>query len=124
MILVIPIAKNSDRMEGEMPVRRDAVKELGLEEATIVSFDNPQEDKTRRSLIHRYIHGRSETRNVNGETKTYTYPGLLDEGGFRMGQSVYLLPSNLASRLILKLSELNISHRFWDMFMYRWFITF
>ncbi|MEE9224029.1 MAG: hypothetical protein V3U51_04695 [Thermoplasmata archaeon] len=102
-----------------MPVRRDTMKELGLEEATIVSFDIPREKKTRRSLIHRYIHGRIETRNVNGETRTYTYPGLLDEGGFRMGQSVYLLPSNLASRLILKLSELNISHRYWDMLMYR-----
>ncbi|MCK5291394.1 MAG: hypothetical protein KAR39_05220 [Thermoplasmata archaeon] len=102
-----------------MPVRRDALKELGLEEATIVSLDIPQKDKTRRSLIHRYIHGRIETRSANGETKTYTYSGLLDEGGFRVGQSVYLLPSNLASRLILKLSELNISHRYWDMLMYR-----
>lgn len=124
MVLVIPIAKNPDGMEGEMPVRRDAVKELGLEETTIISFDIPQEDRTRRSLIHRFIHGRSETRSVNGGTKTYTYPGLLDEGGFRVGQSVYLLPSNLASRLILKLSELNVSHRFWDMLMYRWSIAF
>ncbi|MFQ6129073.1 MAG: hypothetical protein ACE5QW_09255, partial [Thermoplasmata archaeon] len=79
---------------------------MGFEEVTIVSFDIPREDKSHRSIIQRYLHGRVETRNVNGEEKTYRYSGLLDEGGIRLGQSVYLLPPDLASRLILKLREL------------------
>jgi hypothetical protein len=85
-----------------------------MEKATIVSFDIPEGDRTRRSIIHRFIHGRSETRCLNGNEKTYKYPGLLDEGGFRLGQSVYLIPPEPASRLILKLEELKISHRYWD----------
>ncbi|MCK4444024.1 MAG: hypothetical protein KAW09_05740 [Thermoplasmata archaeon] len=87
---------------------------LGLEEATIVSFDIPSTDRNGRAIIHRLLHGRIDTKEVNGRTKTYRYPGLLDEGGFRMGQSVFLLPPDLASRLNARLRELKISHRFWD----------
>ena len=91
-----------------------APKRSGPKEATIVSFDIPQEDVTRRRLVDRYICGRSETRSVNGEERTYSYPGLLDEGGFRLGQSVYLFPPDLASRFILRLEELHVVHNFWD----------
>ncbi len=94
------------------------MEKLGLEEATIVSFDIPSTDKSRRSIIQRFLHGRSDTRNLNGKMKTYRYPGLLDEGGFRLGQSVFLLPPDLASRLILKLRELKISHRYWDVLVH------
>ena len=79
-----------------------------------MSFDIPQEGNSRRIAIQRYLHGRVETRNVNGGERTYRYPGLLDEGGFRLGQSVYLFPPDLASRLIVKLRELGTEHRYWD----------
>jgi hypothetical protein len=83
-------------------------------EATMVSFDLPLDDASRRSIVQRFLHGRVERRVVNGGEKTYHYPGLLEEGGFRVGQSVYLLPADLASRLIVKLREMMIEHRYWD----------
>lgn len=99
-------------------LRKEAMEKVGLEERTIVSFDIPQRDGSRRSTIHKLLCGRVETRDLNGVMKTYRYPGLLDEGGFRLGQSVFLLPPDLASRLILKLRELKISHRSWDVFVH------
>ena len=85
-----------------------------LRESTVVSFDIPSKEKTKRNIIQSFLCGRSDTKTVNGRTKTYRYPGLLDEGGFRMGQSVFLLPPDQASRLIAKLREMKISHRFWN----------
>ncbi len=101
-------------MEGETVKIKKTMEKLGLEEATIVSFDIPNRDRCGRSNIQRFLHGRTDTKSVNGKMKTYRYPGLLDEGGFRLGQSVFLLPPDLASRLILKLRGLKISHRYWD----------
>ncbi|TET91433.1 MAG: hypothetical protein E3J35_02530 [Methanomassiliicoccales archaeon] len=97
-----------------MIIKKGKMEKLGLEERTIVSFDIPRQDRSKRSIIQRYLHGRSETRNLNGKMKTYRYPGLLDEGGSRLGQSVFLLPPDLTSRLILKLRGLKINHRYWD----------
>jgi hypothetical protein len=94
--------------------------DTNLEEATLVSFDIPEEDGSRRLQIYRYLHGRCETRNVNGTMRTYRYPGILDEGGFRVGQSVYLLPRDLASQLIKKLADLNVRHRYWDVILEGW----
>ncbi len=116
--LVIPVTKTQDRVEGEMIIKKGTMEKLGLEERTIVSFDIPRQDRSKRSIIQRYLHGRSETRNLNGKMKTYRYPGLLDEGGFRLGQSVFLLPPDLASRLILKLRGLKINHRYWDVLVH------
>lgn len=101
-------------MRSQTVLKEKSIEYTNIEEATIVSFDIPQNDKSARSIIQRYLHGRTERRNVNGEDRTYRYPGLLDEGGFRLGQSVYFLPPDLASRLILKLREQKISHRYWD----------
>ena len=92
---------------------------IDLEEATIVSFDIPENDRSRRSTIQRYLRGRIDRKNVNGKERTYRYPGLLDEGGFRLGQSVYLLPPDLASRLIAKLRELGAKHHYWNVMMHR-----
>ncbi|MFQ5884775.1 MAG: hypothetical protein ACE5IO_06715 [Thermoplasmata archaeon] len=99
-------------------IRKKTMENLGLKEATIVSFDIPQRDRSRRSIVQRCLYGRSETRNLNGVMKTYRYPGLLDDGGFRLGQSVFLLPPDLASRLILKLRGLKVSHRYWDVLVH------
>ena len=101
-------------MEAQTTHREMTTEDSGLEEGTIVSFDIPQEDNSRRIAIQRCLHGRVETRSVNGGERTYRYPGLLEEGGFRLGQSVYLLPPDLASRLIVKLRELGIRHHHWD----------
>ncbi|MFQ5910601.1 MAG: hypothetical protein ACE5IJ_07780 [Thermoplasmata archaeon] len=89
-------------------------------EATVISFDIPDEDRSKRVGIHGLLHGRVDTKHVNGLQRTYRYPGILDEGGFRLGQSVYLLPRNLASRLILRLAELRIDHRHWDVVTDGW----
>ena len=90
------------------------MEDSGLEEGTIVSFDIPREGNSRRIVIQGFLHGRTKTIKVNGEERTYRYPGLLDEGGFRLGQSVCLFPPDLASRLIVKMRELGISHHYWD----------
>ena len=83
-------------------------KNLRTKEATIVSFDIPKGDGCRRSVTQGFLYGRTDTKMVDGVTRTYRYPGLLDEGGLRLGQSVLLPPPDLASRLILKLRELKI----------------
>lgn len=88
-----------------------------MHKAKVVSFDIAREDGTRRTIIHRLIYGRIETKILGGTEKTYRYPGLLDEGGFRMGQSVFLFPPNLAFRLIEKLKELKVDHRHWDVWV-------
>lgn len=51
-----------------------------------------------------------DTKRVDGSLKAYRYPGLLHQGGQRLGQSVYLLSPELASRLILKLREWRVAH--------------
>ncbi|MFQ5885349.1 MAG: hypothetical protein ACE5IO_09650 [Thermoplasmata archaeon] len=61
---------------------KKTVEKLGLKVATIVSFDIPNRDRCGRSNIQRFLHGRTDTKSVNGVMKTYRYPGLLDEGGF------------------------------------------
>ena len=97
-----------------IPRSRKDTEDAGIEEATIVSFDIPREHGSQRTIVQRFLYGRIDVKNVNGSEKEYRYPGLLDEGGFRLGQSVYLLPPNLASRLIVKLRELGTEHRYWD----------
>ena len=101
-------------MKAQATQREMTMEESGLEKGTIVSFDIPQEGNSRRIAIQRHLHGRTETTRVNGKWRTYRYTGLLDEGGFRLGQSVYLFPPDLASRLIVKLRELGIRHHHWD----------
>ena len=87
------------------------------QKATVVSFDIPTQERTKRNIVHNLLYGRTEIKHVNGESRTYEYPGLLDEGGFRMGQSVFLLPPHLAGRLIQKLTELKISHYTWNVLL-------
>jgi hypothetical protein len=93
------------------------MKNPSLQEATIVSFDIARGDRARRTAIHRLIHGRTETVVKNGIEKTYRYPGLLDQGGFRMGQSVFLFPPNLASHLLMKLKKPKVDHRSWKVWI-------
>jgi hypothetical protein len=83
---------------------------LGLEEGTLVHFDIREADPGTRWALHRFLHGRVERRVLKKKERVYRYPGLLHEGGVRIGQSVYLLPPNLGSRLIVKLRELKIQH--------------
>ncbi len=98
-------------------VKNAPLENRDLEEALLISFDIPDRYKTRRTAVYRFLNGRSDTKIVGGIPKTYRYPGLLDEGGFRLGQSVFLFPADLASRLIVKLRELRISHRYWHVMM-------
>ncbi len=97
-----------------IPRGRKDSEDAGMEVATIVSFDIPREHGSQRTTVQRFLHGRTDVKNVNGSEKEYRYPGLLDEGGFRLGQSVYLFPPDLASRLVVKLRELGAMHRYWD----------
>lgn len=90
-----------------------------LEEAILISFDIPDRYKTRRTAVYRFLNGRSDTKVVGGIPKTYRYPGLLEEGGFRLGQSVFVLPPTLASRLIQKLVELRVEYQQWQIFWQR-----
>ncbi|MFQ5553302.1 MAG: hypothetical protein ACE5EW_06255 [Thermoplasmata archaeon] len=92
------------------------LEKLGLEETTVVHFDIPEGQPGKRWKLHRFLHGRVERRKLKGSTKLYRYPGLLHEGGFRMGQSVYMLPPELASRLIVELRDLGVRHRWWDVY--------
>ncbi len=104
----------SKKVEGDRVEKENTKNSKYLRKSTIVSFDIPNKEKTKRNIIQNFLFGRSDTKTINGRTKTYRYPGLLDEGGFRMGQSVFLLPPDLALRLSAKLRELKISHRLWD----------
>ena len=108
------LPKSVREMEAQATRREMTMEDSGLEEGTIVSFDIPREGNSRRIVIQRFLHGRTETTKVNGEERTYRYPGLLDEGGFRLGQSVYLFPPELASSVIVKMRELCIIHHYWD----------
>ncbi|MCK4457799.1 MAG: hypothetical protein KAW39_08690 [Thermoplasmata archaeon] len=89
-------------------------------EATVVSFDIPDKERSKRVAVHRFLHGRVDTKYGNGVQRTYRRPGILDEGGFRLGQSVYILPRDLASRLILELEQLGVDHRCWDVITDGW----
>lgn len=100
-----------------MPKGRKDSEDADMELATIVSFDIPREHGSQRTTVQRFLYGRTDIKNVNGSEKEYRYLGLLDEGGFRLGQSVYLFPPGLASRLIVKLRELGIRHHYWDVMM-------
>lgn len=89
---------------------------LGLQEYTIVHFDIKRTESAVRWKLHRFLRGRTVERKLKSSVRVYRYPGLLHEGGFRVGQSVYMLPPELAGRLISKLRELRVSHRWWDVF--------
>jgi hypothetical protein len=89
---------------------------LGLREATIVHFDISRARSDVRWKLHRFLHGRVDQKRANGRSRSYRYPGLLHEGGIRLGQSVYLLPPDLASRLIVKLRDLGVKHEWWDIY--------
>lgn len=104
-------------MEGGIIDSHESIDIGGFQEATIVSFDIPSKERASRIAVQRLLRGRRDTKRVNGEAVTYSYPGMLDEGGLRLGQSVFLFPADLASRLIVKLRELKISHRYWDVMM-------
>ncbi len=98
----------ASRGEGGGKERDHLLDRLGLQERTIVSFDLRRLDHKCRWAIHRALHGRVERRRVNGGEKVYRYPGILHEGGIRLGQSVYMLPPELASRLIVVLRDLHV----------------
>ena len=89
---------------------------LGLREVTVVHFDLARAEAKKRWALHRFLHGRVDEKRVNGGRKCYRYPGLLHEGGIRLGQSVYLLEADLASRLIGRLRDLGIRHEWWDLY--------
>lgn len=96
---------------------RRALEKLGLVERTIVHFDIRGNDSRKRWDLHRFLHGRVDRKRLSTEVKTYRYAGLLHEGGVRVGQSVYLLPPDLASRLIVKLRDLGVRHEWRDVFV-------
>lgn len=85
-------------------------------ERTIVHFDIRGDDSRRRWEIHRFLHGRVDRKRLSNREKVYRYGGLLHEGGVRLGQSVYMLPPDLGSRLITKLRELGVHPEWRDVF--------
>lgn len=99
-----------------MKERDRLLARLGVRESTIVHFDVAKVDADKRWALQRFLKGRVERRRLKGRTKVYRYPGLLHEGGFRLGQSVYLLSPDHASRLIGRLRDLGIRHRWWDVY--------
>lgn len=59
-------------MEADVTLKGKATKDFGFEERTIVSFDIPQEDGSRRSILQRYLHGRVERRGTWMEKRERT----------------------------------------------------
>ncbi len=106
-----------EEVAGSRKPRDRALDQLGLVARTIVHFDIKAKDSAARWSLHRFLHGRIDRKTVNGGTKVYRYGGLLHEGGIRLGQSVYLLPPDLASRLIVKLRDLGVRHEWRDVYV-------
>lgn len=90
---------------------------LGLVERTVVHFDVSREDRDRRWAVHRLLHGRVVRRPANGRVNVYRYSGILQEGGIRLGQSVYLLPPELASRMMAGPRDLGVRFEWRDVYV-------
>ena len=89
------------------------LNQLGLTEVTLIHYDVRDTNARAKTALDRFQRGRVEKRNG----KTYRYPGLVVEGARWVGQSVFLLEPDLASRLIAKLQELRVRYSTITMFM-------
>lgn len=106
-----------DEQGGGASRRQGRLERMGLVERTIVHFDVREGDQRTRRTIQRYLHGRVDRKGLARSEKVYRYPGLLHEGGFRLGQSVYMFPPDLASRFIIKLRELGVRPEWRDVYV-------
>ncbi len=93
-----------------MKERDELLDRLGLREMCLVHYDISEANLRARTAVNRFLFGRVETRRVDGVSKTYRYPGLVDEGAEWVGQSVFVLEPELADRLIVRLRDLGIRH--------------
>lgn len=93
-----------------MKERDELLDRLGLREASLIHYDISEANVRARTALTRLLFGRVEVRAMNGSSKTYRYPGLVEEGAEWVGQSVFILEPDLADRLIAKLRELGIRH--------------
>jgi len=93
-----------------MKERDELLDRLGLEEATLVHYDIRRTNARARTALNRFLFGRVASGGVNGGSKTYRYPGIVDAAAEWVGQSVFLLEPDLADRLIAKLRELRVLH--------------
>jgi len=90
---------------------RDALLDrLGLKEAVLVHYDVSRGNARSRTALNRFLFGRTDTKLTNGDTRSYRYPGLVSQGAEWVGQSVFLVGPDLASRLIAELRFLGIRH--------------
>ena len=94
-----------------MTERQELLERLGVREAFLVHYDTQGSDVRSRTTLNRFLFGRVDVKQVDGESKTYRYPGLTDAGAEWVGQSVFLLEPPAGERMILKLRELGIRHR-------------
>lgn len=93
-----------------MKERDELLDRLGLREATLVHYDIDVANVPARTALNRFLFGRKDVKRVNGERRTYRYPGIVDAGAIWVGQSVFLLDPDLADRLIAQLRKLGIRH--------------
>jgi hypothetical protein len=93
-----------------MKEREVLLDRLGLREAVLVHYDIRDADARARTALHRFVFGRTVVRDAHGAKRTYRYPGLVRDGATWIGQSVLLLPPDLADRLIAKMRTLRIQH--------------
>ncbi len=75
-----------------------------------VSLDIGRWNSRGRRAVYRALDGRTEI--VSG--KAYNYPGLVREGGQRLGQSVFALNPDRAGELIVILQKYSITYREWN----------
>lgn len=87
--------------------RDQLLERLGLREASIVHYDIRRANSRARTVLNRFLFGRTEVRS----SRTYRYPGMIAEGAEWVGQSVFLLNPDLADRLTAKLQELHVRYR-------------
>lgn len=93
-----------------MKERDELLDRLGLREMCLVHYDISVANVRARTALNRFLFGRIEARQRNGASKTYRYPGLVEEGAEWVGQSVFVLEPDLADRLIGRLRELGVRH--------------
>lgn len=76
----------------------------------LLSYDIDATNAKVRAKVNRLIFGSTVTRSWNGHRRTYRYRGVLDHPKARyIGQSVLLLPRDLAGKVASRLRSLGVN---------------